>query len=128
LGIRGQPEAPSTPKGKPRFEVRGHPKFTAYLEELRSSKRNEDVKLLKRINEAISLLQEKPKTGEDVPRDRWPREYRRKYPDLPNLHRYRLDDVHRMLYSIIKTPDLPLFVWIIEAMDYHRYRRLFGYD
>jgi len=47
---------------------------------------------------------------------------------LPNLHRYRLDDVHRMVYSILKTPDLPLFVWVIEAMDYRRYRRLFGYD
>jgi hypothetical protein len=95
---------------------------------LRSSKRNEDVELLKRIEEAMSLLQEKPKTGEDVPRDRWPKEYRREYPDLPNLHRHRLDDTHRMMYSIVKTPDLPLFVWIIEATDYPRYRRLFGYD
>lgn len=86
------------------------------------------MRLLKRIEEAISLLQEKPKAGESIARDRWPREYCREFPELPNLHRYRLDDTHRMLYSIMKTHDMSLFVWIIEATDYSRYRRLFGSD
>jgi len=127
LGVHGQPEAPSTPQRKPRFEIRGHPKFAAYLEQLRSSSRNEDRELLQRIEQTESLLQENPKAGEAVPRDRWPNEYRRECPDLPNLHRYRLDDTHRMTYSIMKTPDLPVFVWIIEAMDHDRYNQLFGY-
>jgi hypothetical protein len=52
---------------------------------------------------------------------------RREYPDLPNLHRYRLDDIHRMTYSIMKTPGSPVFVWIIEAMDHGRHNELFGY-
>ena len=95
---------------------------------MRSSKRKEDVDLLKRIEEAMSLLQQNPKAGEGVTRDRWPKEYRREFPELPNFPRYRLDDSHRMLYSIMKTRDLPLFVWIIEAMDYSRYQQLFGYD
>jgi hypothetical protein len=85
------------------------------------------MELLRRIEEAESLLQENPKAGEAVPRDRWPREYRREYPDLPNLHRYRLDDTHRMTYSIMKTPGSPIFVWIIEAMDHERCDQLFGY-
>jgi hypothetical protein len=86
------------------------------------------MQLLKRIEEAISILQEKPKAGEGISRDRWPKEYRSESPPLPNLHRYRLDDTHRMLYSITKIPDTPPFVWIIEAMDYTRYKQLFGYD
>ena len=124
MDLRRQPQTHQTPSRKPRFEVKGHPEFKAYLDELRSSSRNEDVQLLKRIEEAISLLEEKPKAGEYIPRDRWPKEYR----SLPNLHRYRLDDTHRMLYSITKIPDTPPFAWIIEAMDCSRYKQLFGYD
>jgi hypothetical protein len=124
MDLRGQPKTRQTPSGKPRFEVKGHPKFKTYLDDLRSSSDNRDIQLLKRIEEAISLLQENPKAGEDISRDRWPKKYR----SLPNLHRYRLDDTHRMLYSITKIPDTSPFVWIIEAMDYSRYKRLFGYD
>jgi hypothetical protein len=124
LDLRGQPKTRQTPSGKPRFEVKGHPEFKAYLDDLRSSSDNRDIQLLKRIEEAISLLQEKPKAGEGISRDRWPKQYR----SLPNLHRYRLDDTHRMLYSITKISGTSPFVWIIEAMDYSRYKQLFGYD
>jgi hypothetical protein len=30
-------------------------------------------------------------------------------------------------FSVMKTPGLPVFVWIIEAMDHERYDQLFGY-
>jgi hypothetical protein len=128
LDLRGQSKARQTASRKPRLEVRGHPKFKAYLDELRKSTRDEDIRLLREIDDAITLLQEEPKTGHKISRDRWPKEYKKASPALPNLHLYKLDSTHRMLYSIIKIPDAPPFVWIIDAMDYPRYKRLFGYD
>ncbi len=74
----------------------------------------------------MSVLEERATAGESVPRNRWPRTYADL--ELPNLYRYRLDRIRRMLYSIIKLRNDPAFVWIIEAMDHVRYNRIFGYD
>lgn len=125
MGVHRQPEAPSTSPRKPRFEVKGHPKFYEKLEQLRRSNRREDKQLVKQIDDAIAVLEEKPTAGEAIKRDRWPDEYR----DLkiPSLFRYRLSSTRRMIYSIHKIGSSAPFVWIIDEMDHDRYNQLFGY-
>ena len=125
MGIHGQPEAPSTSPRKPRLEVKGHPKFHEKLEQLRKSSRREDKQLLKQIDDAIAVLEEKPTAGEAIQRDRWPNEYR----DLkiPSLFRYRLSSTRRMIYSIVKIGSDAPFIGIIDEMDHDRYNQLFGY-
>ena len=49
LDLRGQPQARQASSRKPGFEVRGHPKFKAYLDELEGSTRKEGIELLKRM-------------------------------------------------------------------------------
>jgi hypothetical protein len=97
-----------------------------YLKQLRASSRSEDKELVTLIDRAINVLENKTTAGDSVPRDRWPKSYAQL--KLPNLYRYRLDRIHRMVYSIIKLGNEPPFVWIIEAMDHTQYNRIFGYD
>lgn len=126
MGVRRQSEASPASGGKPRYQIRGHPDFDRYLKKLRASNRSEDNNLVKLIDQAMAVLEERVTSGESVPRDRWPLAYTDL--KLPNLYRYRLDRIHRMLYSIIKLGNDPTFVWIIEAMDHTEYNRIFGYD
>ncbi|MGA2626614.1 MAG: hypothetical protein ABSF63_06090 [Candidatus Bathyarchaeia archaeon] len=126
MGVRRQPEATPTPSRKPSYQIRGHPDFVKYLKQLRASSRSEDKELVTLIDRAINVLENKTTAGDSVPRDRWPKSYAQL--KLPNLYRYRLDRIHRMVYSIIKLGNEPPFVWIIEAMDHTQYNRIFGYD
>jgi mRNA-degrading endonuclease RelE of RelBE toxin-antitoxin system len=126
LGVRRQSEAAPASSGKPRYQIRGHPDFDKYLKQLRQSNRSEDKRLVELIDSAMVTLEERPTAGESVPRDRWPRAYADL--ELPNLYRYRLDRIHRMLYSIVKVGSSPIFVLIIETMDHTKYNQIFGYD
>jgi len=126
LGVRRQPEASPTPPRKSRYQVRGHPDFHRYLKRLKASNRSENKDLARLIDDAIIVLEERATAGESVPRDLWPKAYAEL--KLPNLFRFRLDRLHRMLYSIMQITTAPPFIWIIEVMDHTRYDRLFGYD
>ena len=126
MGVRRQPQATPTPSGKPRYQIRAHPDFDKYLKQLRASTRFEDEELVTLIDNARNVLEDRATAGDSVPRDLWPRSYAQL--KLPNLYRYRLDRIHRMLYAIIKLGNDPPFVWIIEAMDHTQYNRIFGYD
>jgi len=67
LGVRRQPEASPPPSGKPRYQIRGHPEFHAYLKQLRASNRAEDKELVRFIDKAIEVLEERATAGESVP-------------------------------------------------------------
>ena len=125
MGIHRQSQAPSASPRKPHFEVKGHPKFYEKLERLRRSTQREDKQLVRQIDNAITVLEEKPTAGEAIQRDRWPDEYRNL--KVPSLFRYRLSSTHRMIYSIHKISSDAPFVWIIDTMDHDRYDQLFGY-
>lgn len=125
MGIRRQPETTPTTSGKPRYQIRGHPEFHEYLKQLRASNRTEDKELVRLIDKAVEVLEERATAGESVPRNQWPRTG--KYEGIPNLYRYRLDRINRMTYFIAKVGD-QFVVNIIEAMDHTRYNRIFGYD
>lgn len=125
LGVRRQPEASSTPSGKPHYQILGHPDFYEYLKQLRASNRSEEQELVRLIDKAIEVLQERATAGESIPRDRWPRTG--KYEGIPNLYRYRLNRIQRLTYFIAKRGN-HFVVNIIEAMDHTRYNRIFGYD
>ena len=126
MGVRRQPEATPAPSGKPHYQIRGHPDFEKYLRRLRTSTHIEDKELVTLIDRAINVLENRATAGDSVPRDRWPKSYAQL--KLPNLYRYRLDRIHRMLYAIIKLGTDPPFVWIIQTMDHTQYNRTFGYD
>jgi hypothetical protein len=127
LGVLGQSETSKTSSGKPRFEVRGHPKFAERLELLRKSNKPQDKRLGQLIDDARQILSERPTAGDNVPRDRWPKDYSEL--ELPCLYKYDLTKHdYRMTYSIIGYPDKRgVFVWIIEYMTHKEYNRRFGY-
>jgi hypothetical protein len=126
LGVRRQSETNPTSDAKSRYEIRAHPDLAKYLEQLKASTRFEDRELVRLIDDARKVLEDRATAGDSVPRDRWPKSYAQL--KLPNLYRYRLDRNHRILYAIIKLGNDPPFVWIIEAMNHTQYNRIFGYD
>jgi hypothetical protein len=129
LGIHGQPEASQAAGGKPRYEVRAHPKFAEYHERLKNSKVFEERQIAGNIDKAKDVLKDNLTAGEIIPRDRWPKLYRGYARDLGlnNLRHYVIDGGRRLIYSIMKVGDGPVFAWILNEMSHKEYEQRFGY-
>jgi hypothetical protein len=125
MGFRRQPQASSPAQAKPRFTIKGSPRFAEFRNRVKKSKSERDKYLDRLIDSAITILGSRATVGDSISRGRWPKSYQAFH--LPCLFRYDLDANHRMTYSILKIGKDPAFVWIIEVMDHEEYNRRFGY-
>lgn len=127
MGVHGQSKTPRAIGAKPRL-VKGHPDFAQKLNRLRSSENKQNRYLLKLIDNTIALLSQGRTLGNSVQHDRWPKKYQLFPEPIPCLFKVDLDANYRMIYSLIKKPNEPLFAWIIEVMTHKEYTQRFGYD
>ncbi|MEK6908741.1 MAG: hypothetical protein AABX23_01675 [Nanoarchaeota archaeon] len=79
----------------------------------------------KGIQRAITKLKENVFAGENIRKERIPKEYIQKYL-IDNLWWYPLPDAWRLVYSIA-TSKSEVLVTIIEYFDHKNYAKRFGY-
>ena len=81
--------------------------------------------LKKAISKAIDDIKENIFCGEQIKKDRIPKDYIRNY-KITNLWWYPLPDGWRLVYSII-TNKSEVLATIVEYFDHKNYERKFGY-
>ena len=81
-----------------------------------------DAQLLKSIQRALNLLKTKPFTGDNVPKDLWPKEFS----NLPNLLRMELSQFWRLLYYVAGD-EVKVISVVFEICDHKHYNKIFGY-
>lgn len=64
--------------------------------------------------------------GDGVQRDRWPRDLKRDYGEVPNLFRFELAERWRGYYSLIGEPG-GVRVWVLYLLDHESYDKQSGY-
>jgi hypothetical protein len=64
--------------------------------------------------------------GNGVERDRWPRDLKRDYGEIPNLFRFELAERWRGYYSLVGEPG-GVRVWILYLWDHATYDKQSGY-
>lgn len=87
---------------------------------------SEDSPLKKSIRKAISDLKENVFCGEQIKKERIPKEYRDKY-NINNLWWYPLADAWRLVYSVVTPSKVEILAVIIEYYNHKEYERKFGY-
>lgn len=107
---------------RPAYRVLATPEFEDWFKTLREG--NETRKLVIDMKAALS---ENVLCGEQVPRDRIPTSYVKKY-DLKNLYRYKHPKGYRSCYTLLSEGDKRVSVVVLDFMDHNRYDDLFGYD
>ena len=86
----------------------------------------ENSPLKNSINKAIADLKENIFCGEQIKKERIPKEYIKKY-KINNLWWYPLSNGWRLLYSIVTPSNVEILAVIIEYMDHKNYDRRFKY-
>lgn len=86
----------------------------------------ENSPLKKSIRKVIDKLKQNIFAGENIPKDRIPKEYTQKY-KINNLWWFPLANEWRLVYSIVNPTDIEILAVIIEYFDHKNYERRFGY-
>ncbi len=94
-------------------------------EVLKSSTRAEDKQLFAQLQKAIGTLKEDVFAGIQIPRDRIPAEYHRKFPNLESLWKLNLTRNWRLVYSV--AGEGGAVVLVIEWLSRTEYERWFTY-
>ena len=87
---------------------------------------SENSPLRKSIKKAIKDLKENIFCGEQIKKERIPKEYIKDY-KINNLHWYPLSKGWRLVYSIVPNRAIEILAVIIEYFDHKDYERRFGY-
>ena len=82
--------------------------------------------LKKALDKAIAKLNENVFCGEQIPKDRIPKEYAQKY-KINNLWWYPLPKGWRLVYSVVNPNSVEILAVIIEYFDHKNYERRFKY-
>ena len=86
----------------------------------------ENSPLKKSIKRVISKLKFNIFSGENIPKERIPKDYIQKY-KIDNLWWCPLSDAWRLVYSIVTPNNIEILAVIIEYFDHKNYERRFGY-
>jgi Txe/YoeB family toxin of Txe-Axe toxin-antitoxin module len=86
----------------------------------------ENSPLKKSIRKVIKQLTQNVFAGENIPKDRIPKDYIQKY-KIDNLWWYPLANAWRLVYSIVTPSNVEILAVIIEYFDHKNYERRFGY-
>lgn len=82
---------------------------------------------LKSLATLETRIRQKPLTaGNGVERDRWPKDLKRDYGEIPNLFRFELADRWRGYYALIGEPG-GVRAWILYLWDHDTYDEQSGY-
>lgn len=91
-------------------------------QQLKEGKENtQEMQLLKSIRQKIDFVRANPFYGDNVPKDRIPREY-----NVLNLWRTELVGYWRMIYTI-KGDQIEIICFILDIMNHDKYNKKFGY-
>ncbi len=104
-----------------RIQVNGTFEFGSLFNSL-----NKNSPLYKELDAILEVLSENPKMGELIEFKRIPKVLKKKYPDLDNLLRVKVNKDWRLLYTLRGFPNNKS-VWVIDAMSHKEYDKLFGY-
>lgn len=89
--------------------------------------RNAKAKL-KSLATLEARVKQKPlSAGDGVERDRWPKDLKRDYGDIPNLFRFELADRWRGYYTLVGEPG-GVRAWILYLWDHPTYDKQSGYN
>jgi len=86
----------------------------------------ENAPLKKSIRKVIEKLKQNIFVGENIPKDRIPKDYIQKY-KIDNLWWCPLSDAWRLVYSIVTPNNIEILAVIIEYFNHKNYERRFGY-
>lgn len=92
---------------------------------LERSTRAEDRQLFAQLQKAIGTLTEDVFAGIQIPRDRIPAEYHRRFPNLESLWKMNLTRNWRLIYSV--AGEGGAVVLVIEWLSHTEYERRFNY-
>lgn len=85
----------------------------------------EEKELHSLIDRAIDDLEENPKRYIQIPKERWPREYVKKY-KVNNLWKYDLPNGWRLIYTL-RHDKVEIMSIVIEWFNHKEYEKRFGY-
>lgn len=86
----------------------------------------ENSPLKNSIKKAIKDLKENIFCGDQIKKERIPKEYIKNY-KINNLWWYPLSDAWRLVYSVVNPNSIEILAVIIEYFDHKNYNRKFGY-
>ena len=104
-----------------RIPVNGTPEFGKFFQTL-----NKEEQLFKELDVILEVLAENPKLGELIRFELIPKSIKRKYPDLDNLLRVKVNKSWRLLYTLVGWPQNKT-VYVLMTMPHKEYDRLFEY-
>ena len=104
-----------------KIPVNGTPEFVRLFQSL-----NKTEQIFKELDAVLETLAENPKLGELVRFELIPKPLQKKYPDLDNLLRVKVNKSWRLLYTLVGWPQNKT-VYVLMAMPHKEYDRLFGY-
>jgi Txe/YoeB family toxin of Txe-Axe toxin-antitoxin module len=78
------------------------------------------------INKAIKDLKENVFCGEQIKKERIPKEYIKKY-KINNLWWFPLSDAWRLVYSVVTPTNIEILAVIIDYYNHKNYEKKFGY-
>jgi len=104
-----------------RIPVNGTPEFGEFFQSLSKTEQ-----LFKELDAILEVLTENPKLGELIRFELIPKSIKKKYPDLDNLLRVKVNKNWRLLYTLVGWPQNKT-VYILMAIPHKEYDRLFGY-
>lgn len=82
---------------------------------------------LKSLATLEARVKQKPlSAGDGVERDRWPKDLKRDYGEIPNLFRFELADRWRGYYTLVGEPG-GVRAWILYLWDHETYDKQSGY-
>jgi Txe/YoeB family toxin of Txe-Axe toxin-antitoxin module len=87
----------------------------------------ENSPLKNSIRKAIDDLKENVFCGDQIKKERIPKEYVKDY-KINNLWWYPLSDGWRLVYSVVNPNRVEILAVIIDCFDHKNYNRKFGYD
>ena len=82
-----------------------------------------DAQLLKSIQGKVELIKNNPFYGDNIKKERIPKEYKGK---VQNLWRIELNNFWRMLYTI-RGDEIEIICFILKVCNHKEYNKMFGY-
>lgn len=81
--------------------------------------------LLRSINRVKEILRQNPFAGDQIPRDRTPVKYKKKY-GAENVWRIELADRWRLIYTITGN-QIEILTFVMDIFNHRDYDKVFGY-
>ncbi len=103
------------------MSVKGTPEFAKFFQSL-----NKTDKTYKELDVILEALAENPRLGDMIRFELIPKPLKKKYPDLDNLLRVRVNRDRRLLYTLVGWPQNKT-VYVLMSMSHKEYDKLFGY-